>query len=129
MRFHTYRDIHVWKSSIELTEKVYRLTNLGLFAKDFALRDQLRRAMISISSNIAEGFERNNNAEFIRFLIYAKASAGEASSQLFLAERLGYVEPPCVRVLLLHADALSKSIGKLISYLKASKKSANPQTR
>ena len=72
-----FEDLKVWQKSREINLKIYQLSNKGVFAKDFGLRDQIRRASISILSNIAEGFERNGNKEFGQFLSVAKASAGE----------------------------------------------------
>jgi four helix bundle protein len=70
---------------------VYKISETGLFAKDFALRDQIRKAAISVMSNVAEGFERSSDKEFQRFLFIAKGSAGELRSQLFLAIDLHYI--------------------------------------
>ncbi|OYQ34405.1 four helix bundle protein [Flavobacterium cyanobacteriorum] len=91
-RLNSFEEIIAWQRARELNTEIYRLTNEnGLFAKDYGLRDQMRRASISISSNIAEGFERETAKEFIRFLYIAKASAGEFRSQLYLASDLGYI--------------------------------------
>ena len=75
----------------ELARAIYRISRQDAFARDSALRDQIRRAAISITSNIAEGFERSNNNEFLRFLSYAKGSTGEVRSQLYVALDEGYV--------------------------------------
>lgn len=71
-----FEDLEVWISSKKLAVKIYQLTDEGNLRKDFGIRDQLRRASVSIVSNIAEGFERNGNKEFIQFLSIAKGSAG-----------------------------------------------------
>src|SRR5690606_3550935 len=71
--------------------RVYQITRQGEFSKDFALKDQIRRAVISITSNIAEGFERGGNREFVQFLSHAKGSCGEVRSQLYLAMDAGYL--------------------------------------
>jgi four helix bundle protein len=86
-----FEDLKVWQKSREINLKIYQLSNKGVFAKDFGLRDQIRRASISILSNIAEGFERNGNKEFNQFLSVAKASAGEVRSQLYIAKDLEYI--------------------------------------
>jgi four helix bundle protein len=78
----SFEDIRAWQSGMDLTRAVYALSRKGEFARDFALRDQIRRAAISVVSNIAEGFERGANREFIQFLLYAKGSAGEVEAQL-----------------------------------------------
>ena len=72
-----FEDLKVWQKAREVNLHLYNLSNKGTFSKDFALRDQIRRASVSIVSNIAEGFERNGNKEFNQFLSIAKASAGE----------------------------------------------------
>ncbi|MGB8704850.1 MAG: four helix bundle protein [Gillisia sp.] len=84
-RFNSFEEIVAWQKARDLNKQLYTLTGNHLFSKDYGLRDQIRRASISISSNIAEGFERQTTKEFIRFLYIAKASAGEFRSQLYLA--------------------------------------------
>jgi four helix bundle protein len=80
-----FEDILAWQKGRELTREIYRASRQGEFAKDFALRDQIRRSVISITSNIAEGFERGGTKEFVQFLGYAKGSSGEVRSQLYVA--------------------------------------------
>ena len=77
-----FEDIESWKKSRELAKSVYRITLNQRFARDFGLRDQIRRASVSILSNIAEGFERDGDKEFIQFLSLAKGSCGEVRAQL-----------------------------------------------
>ena len=77
-----FEDMEVWQNARSLTKKIYICSSNGKFSKDFGLRDQIRRASVSIMSNIAEGFERGSNKEFIQFLFIAKGSAGEVRSQL-----------------------------------------------
>ena len=76
MQIKNFEDLEIWKDARVLTRAIYQLTRDVKFAKDFALRDQIRRAAISVMSNIAEGFERGGNQEFIQFLFIAKASCG-----------------------------------------------------
>jgi four helix bundle protein len=90
--FKTFEEIKAWQAGRALTQAVYRMTSTGRFERDFALRDQIRRAAISITSNIAEGFERDRRTEFAQFLRYAKGSAGEVRSQLYVALDEGYIE-------------------------------------
>jgi four helix bundle protein len=78
-----FEDLAIWKEAVSIGVDIYKLTSTGKLEKDFSSKDQLRRAAISISNNIAEGFEYNNNKMFIKFLGYAKASAGELRSNLF----------------------------------------------
>jgi len=77
-----FEDIEAWREARVLVKRIYEVTAQGRFARDFGLRDQIRRAAISTMSNIAEGFERGSNKEFVHFLYVAKASAGEVRSQL-----------------------------------------------
>lgn len=87
-----FEDLEVWKKSRVLSATIYQLSNKAIFNKDFGLRDQMRRAAISVVSNIAEGFERKSNKEFLYFLNVAKASAGELRAQTYLAADLSYIE-------------------------------------
>ena len=86
-----FSEIPVWNRARELVKAVYVSTSTGPFSKDWALRDQIRKAAISIPSNIAEGFERGGTGEFIQFLSIAKGSTGEVMTQLYLANDLGYL--------------------------------------
>jgi len=79
-----FEDIEAWKKGRKLRRAIYRNSKRGEFAKDFALKDQIRRAAISVTSNIAEGFERGGNREFIQFLSNAKGSCGEVRDQLYV---------------------------------------------
>jgi four helix bundle protein len=81
-RIEWFEDLEIWKEAVAIGVDIYNLTSKGKLQNDFSIRDQLRRAAISISNNIAEGFEYNNNKVFIKFLGYAKASAGELRSNL-----------------------------------------------
>ncbi|OGP70693.1 MAG: four helix bundle protein, partial [Deltaproteobacteria bacterium RBG_13_58_19] len=80
-----FEEIDAWKKARELTKNIYEITGKGNISKDFALRDQLRRASVSIMANIAEGFERGGNKEFRQFLAVAKGSVGEVKAQLYVA--------------------------------------------
>jgi four helix bundle protein len=86
-----FEDVEAWKKARVLTRSVYEATASGSFARDYALRDQIRRASCSIMSNIAEGFERGGDKEFRQFLALAKGSAGESRSQLYVALDAGYI--------------------------------------
>ena len=83
-----FEDIEVWKDGMNLTAELYKLLS---GCRDFGFRDQIQRASVSIPSNIAEGYERNTNKEYIQFLYIAKGSCGELRTQLYLAEKLGYI--------------------------------------
>jgi four helix bundle protein len=86
-----FEDLEAWQEARNLTRLIYQLTKRKPFANDFALRDQRRRASISVMSNIAEGLERGGRREFIHFLSIARASAGEIKSQFYVALDEGYV--------------------------------------
>jgi four helix bundle protein len=113
-----FEDIKVWKDARELTKCVYQVSSSGEFARDFGLRDQMRRAAVSVVSNIAEGFERDGNREFLQFLSQAKGSCGEMRAQLYIALDLGYVKAEECESLLTMAVNISRQISGLISYLK-----------
>lgn len=122
MKITKFEDLKIWKLALKLTKMIYDLTSKEKFRKDFALRDQIRRAVISISSNIVEGFEKNNNNEFIRFLRIAKGSTGEVRNQLYIALAVGYVtQKEFAKVDELLID-LSAQIGKFINYLETKRK-------
>ena len=116
-----FEDLEVWRLSRELTNKIYNASSDGRFAKDFGLRDQIRRAAVSIMSNIAEGYERGGNKEFIQFLSIAKASCGEARSQLYVAMDQSYVSKTECEQLIDEFKKLSIMINNFIKYLKGSK--------
>lgn len=84
-----FEDLPVWKQAISLAEGVYELTNEAAFKGQYSLRDQIERAAVSVSNNIAEGFERGTTKELLAFLYIARGSAGEVRSMLCLFERLG----------------------------------------
>ena len=89
--FKTFEEINAWKNARVLVKDVYAMTRNEAFSNDYGLKDQIRRAAVSICSNIAEGFERRGNKEFINFLWIAKGSAAEVGSQLYNARDLGYI--------------------------------------
>ena len=120
MAVKNFEDLNVWKQARQLTQEVYRLTKTETFFKDFGLRDQIRRAAISVMSNIAEGFERGGNQEFVQFLYVAKASCGEVRSQLYVALDQGYVTSKTVRSYFNLFRRLSGMISNLITYLRRS---------
>jgi four helix bundle protein len=87
-----FEDLLVWRKSRELANMVYELSKRGPFVRDFGLRDQMRRAAVSVMSNIAEGYERRSDAEFRQFLKVAKGSCGEVRCQLYVAHDQGYLD-------------------------------------
>ena len=118
--FRTFEEIAAWKKARELTHDIYRLTGSGAFAKEYALRDQIRRASISVMSNIAEGFERDGKREFVQFLSIAKGSAGELRAQLCIAFDQGYIDTETFGRLDGISREIGKMIGSLIDYLRRS---------
>ena len=88
MTYERFEDLPVWKAAISLAEKIYALTEKPPFKKKYSLRDQIERAALSISNNIAEGFERGTTQELLTFLYIARGSAGEVRSMLYFIEKL-----------------------------------------
>lgn len=115
--FRHFEDIEAWQKGRALTQAAYRISRQGAFSSDFALRDQIRRACISITSNIAEGFERRRPREFIQFLSYAKASASEVRSQLYVALDEQYISRETFDELQALATSTTNQIGGLMHYL------------
>ena len=116
--FKRFEDIDAWAKARELARGVYAASGRGAFSKDFALRDQMRRAAISVMSNIAEGFERGGTREFIQFLSVAKASAAEVRAQLYVALDQAYLpESECSGLMELAAET-GRIIGGLMRYLR-----------
>ncbi|QFR42541.1 four helix bundle protein [Sulfurimonas xiamenensis] len=87
-----YKDLNIWKESMDLVENVYRLVKLFPKEEIYALTDQLKRAVVSVPSNIAEGQNRNTDKEFVQFLYIALGSASEVETQLLIAKRLNYLQ-------------------------------------
>ena len=112
-----FEDIEAWKKARELTRQVYQVTATGAFARDFGLRDQIRRASVSIMSNIAEGFERDGNVEFRQFLAMAKGSTGEVKAQLYVALDAGFLSLSDFEQLSNLTNEVSRLIGGFMRYL------------
>ena len=91
MKAKSFEDLQVWQDTRKFVKSIYELTSLDNFKKDYGLKDQIQRAAVSIMNNISEGFERDNNKEFMRFLSYSKGSAGEVRSMLYVAIDLDYI--------------------------------------
>ena len=113
-----FEDLIAWQKSRELTKHIYRVTNEGNFSRDYGLRDQIRRASVSIMSNLAEGFERGGRAEFHQFTVIAKASCAEVRSQLYVALDAEYITPEIFNSLFNMAEEVSKILGGLRASLK-----------
>jgi four helix bundle protein len=119
-RITRFEDIESWKRARGFANDIYRTTATGKFARDFALRDQIRRAVISVLSNIAEGFERGGDNEFLQFLSVAKGSCGEARAQLYVALDQSYITPSEFEFLSISANEVSQLIAGLMKYLRKS---------
>jgi four helix bundle protein len=119
-RIETFEDLRVWQRGIELVKQVYLLTKEGDLSKDFGLRDQLRRASVSVPTNIAEGFERYSRKEYVQFLNIAKGSAGEVRSLLRVALEVGYLDKSKYDTLYNHAMELSRMLSTQIQALNKS---------
>jgi four helix bundle protein len=116
-----FEDLEVWKSARELTNKIYGLTKNSAFSKDFSLRDQIRRASVSIMSNIAEGYERGGNQELIQFLSIAKGSCGEVRCQLYIAGDQNYINQNELKPFIEQCKRISIMINNFMDHLKGSK--------
>jgi four helix bundle protein len=108
-----FEDFIAWQKARKLTANIYKASNLGKFASDFGLKDQIRRAAVSIMSNIAEGYERGRPTEFHQFLSIAKASCAELRSQLYVALDAGYVATEAFSGLMDQAIEVGQILGGL----------------
>ena len=113
-----FEDLIAWQKARQLTRVVYEFTRRGNWAKDFGLAGQIQRASVSIMSNIAEGFERNRQAEFHQFLSTAKASCAEVRSQLYVALDVGYLSQAEFEELLAQAEEVGRIVGGLRASVK-----------
>lgn len=118
--FHSIEDIEAWQRARELTRQIYTVSNRGPFSKDFGLRDQLRRATVSIMSNIAEGYERSGTGEFVQFLAMAKGSVGEVVSHIYVAKDQGYLSREDFDRLFVLSTETARMIAGLMKYLRKS---------
>lgn len=122
-----FEDLEVWQKAIDIAVDIYRLSESGKLSKDYDSKSQIRRAANSISNNIAEGFEYNNNSEFVRFLKYAKGSAGEVRNQLHLLKKIGYIDEPIFDSMYNKIIELSQQIANFIKYLRKFETTQKPK--
>lgn len=115
-----FDDLEAWKIARELTKDIYQLTRKDRFARDFGLKDQICRSSVSIMSNVAEGFERDGDKEFINFLSIAKGSTGETRSLLYVAMDQNYITESEFGLVSSRAIENSRVISGLSSYLRQS---------
>ena len=118
--FRKFEEIQCWQKARELTAKIYNISKRDPFAHDFGLKDQIRRASVSIMSNIAEGFDRQGTREFIQYLSIAKASAAEVKCQLYVAIDQRYIDEDEFKELSSLASATASMTAGLITYLRSS---------
>ena len=109
-----FRELKVWQKSKDLAVQIYKVTRDGTFSRDFGFKDQIRRASVSIPSNIAEGDERGSNKEAVRFFYIAKGSLAELQTQLEIAHEIGYLDELTVNELLDKSETIGKMLGSLI---------------
>ena len=114
-----FEDLDVWQKAKELTSLIYRLSSLGSFARDYGLREQMRRAAVSIMSNIAEGFESQTQVMFIQYLARAKGSAGELRAQLYIALEQEYMTSDEFQSAFSLAEMCSRQLASFIRYLES----------
>jgi four helix bundle protein len=124
-KYTTFTELPVWKEAVEFAAEVYVFCEKGKLEKDYRMKDQLRAAASSISNNIAEGFEYGSNRSFIRFLTYAKGSAGEVYNQFTILNKAGMIDDTSFHYYSGKAYQLGRKIGGLIRYLK---QSVNPKS-
>ncbi|MFY9618180.1 MAG: four helix bundle protein [Pyrinomonadaceae bacterium] len=118
--FKKFEEIEAWRKARELTKRIYKISRTTSFARDFGLKDQIRRASVSIMSNIAEGYDRSGTGEFIQFLATAKGSAAEVKCQLYVALDQSYIDEHTFVELTSLAAETGNMIGGLINYLRRS---------
>jgi four helix bundle protein len=113
--FTRIEEIEAWKRGCRVAVDIYRLCELEPLSRDWGLKDQLRRAAVSVASNIAEGYERNSRTEFRRYLVIAKGSCGELKTQLYILKATGQLLSSDVDRLIKEVNEISLMIGGLIS--------------
>ena len=127
MNIKRFEDLEMWCFARTITKKLYNITGSEQFKRDYAFQSQIRRCAVSIMANIAEGFERNTNKEFIHFLYISKGSAGELRSHLYIAMDIGYISSSEFESLETDLTRISKSLSGLIKYL--SRNPVSPEDR
>ena len=115
-----FEDFDVWKKSRVFADRIFKLSNIGAFANDYSLKNQINASAGSVMDNIAEGFERGGTKEFIQFLYYSKGSCGEARSQLYRARDRNYITSESFDELFTDAEEISKMLSGLTAYLQTS---------
>jgi len=117
-----FRELKVWKESMDLVELVYNLTKKKDFSRDFGLTNQIRRAVISVPSNIAEGDQLATQKQSIQYFHIARASAAEVLTQIIIAMRLNYIRKEESQIIEDKSEKIAKMLTKLIQYRKQNEK-------
>ena len=117
----SFEDLAVWKDARKFTNKIYNLTNKFPKEEIYGLTSQIRRATVSIMSNIAEGFDRRSDKELSNFLSIARASSSEVQNDLYIALDLNYISQVEFNQLYQEAKKIAKQINGLMNYLKSGK--------
>ena len=125
----SFEELTIWQEARELTNKVYILSKKFPKEELYGLTSQIRRASVSIMSNIAEGFNRRSTKEFINFLIISRASISEVQNDLYISLDLNYINKKDFETIYNHAQKISMSINKLITYLRSQVKSYPKTTK
>ncbi len=112
-----FKELNIWQVAKDIAIDIYKITDTGNIKNDFSLKDQMRRASVSIASNIAEGNDRESNKEFVRYLYIAKGSCAEIITQLTIAKEIGYINTTDADEIEERLQKLSKMIGALINSL------------
>lgn len=120
MKVTRFEDLVIWQDARKLCKDIFLITEKDPFCRDYKLRDQIRTSSGSVMDNVAEGFERNGNKEFIQFLSVAKGSCGECRSQSYRAFDYLYIDQETLNDLIHKTITLNKQISGFISYLKRS---------
>ncbi len=119
-----FEDLHVWQSARELVRMVYEDSGQQEFRRDFGLKDQIRRAAVSVMSNVAEGFNAGSDVEFVRFLGFARRSNSEVQSQCYISLDLNYISKERFQSVYDKANLIERQLNSLISYLAKSRHNA-----
>ncbi|GAB7027921.1 four helix bundle protein [Geotalea toluenoxydans] len=119
VKIERFEDIESWKEARILVREVYRCLSV---CNDFGFKDQMQRAAISVMSNIAEGFDRASNREFIQFLVVARGSASEVKSQAYAALDIGYLDGDAFKAIIFRCTAITNLINGFIRFLKTSER-------
>jgi four helix bundle protein len=117
-KIRNFEEMKVWKDAVSIAVKIYKLCVQPQLSKDFGAKDQLRRAAVSISNNIAEGFEYNNNKEFVKYLKYSKGSAGELRSNLYILREADMIDNKDYEGLKIELINISRELEGFIKYLR-----------